>query len=193
MNKVDDILRELIDKGGSDLHLMSGEPARMRIYGELEAINDEWQPVHTATLLFIVQGEDVLLIRKKRGLGAGKINGPGGKIDPGETAEQCVVREVQEELKITALDPRPCGEVKFQFTDGYSVHVFVFLATEFEGTPTETDEAAPLWFNRIDIPYREMWADDVIWLPKVLDGKTVTGRFVFHKDTMLAHEVHFSD
>lgn len=160
---------------------------------DLENINDDWQPVDTATLLFIVQGEQVLLIRKKRGLGAGKINGPGGKIDPGETPEQCIVREVQEELKITALDPVPCGEVKFQFTDNYSVHVYVFVATQFEGTPTETDEADPLWFHKLDIPYQEMWADDVIWLPKVLAGKTVRGKFIFHNDTMLAHEVHFSD
>lgn len=39
-----------------------------------------------ATLMFVIdeaRGE-VLLIRKKRGLGAGKINGPGGKIDPGK-------------------------------------------------------------------------------------------------------------
>lgn len=159
----------------------------------LDAIDENWQPVDTATLLFMVQGDEVLLIRKKRGLGAGKINGPGGKIDPGETPEQCIIREVQEELHITTLDPVPCGEVKFQFTDQYSVHVFVFTATRYDGTPTETEEAAPLWFNRNEIPYREMWEDDAIWLPKVLEGKTVKGRFIFHKDTMLAHEVHFSD
>jgi 8-oxo-dGTP diphosphatase len=159
----------------------------------LDAIDDTWQPVDTATLLFVRQGDEVLLIRKKRGLGAGKINGPGGKVDPGETPEQCVVREAQEELHITALDPVCRGEVKFQFTDQYSVHVFIFTATQYEGTPTETDEAAPLWFNTKEIPYREMWQDDAIWLPKVLDGKTVKGRFIFHKDTMLAHEAHFSD
>ncbi len=159
----------------------------------LDKINDDWQPVDIATLLFIVQGDEVLLIRKKRGLGAGKINGPGGKLDPGETPEQCIIREVQEELLITTLDPVPRGEVKFQFTDGYSVHVYVFTATQFEGTPGETEEATPLWFNKLDIPYREMWADDVIWLPKVLAGQTVKGRFIFHKDTMLSHEVHFSD
>ena len=51
-----------------------------------------WQPQMLATLLFIFRDGEVLLIRKKRGLGAGKINGPGGKIDPGETPEQCAVR-----------------------------------------------------------------------------------------------------
>jgi len=36
-----------------------------------------------------------------------------------------------------------------------------------------------------------MWADDRIWLPSVLDGSTVTGKFVFSKDVMLSHEVLF--
>ncbi len=50
---------------------------------------NNWEPGLRATLMFIVDEarEEVLLIRKKRGLGAGKINGPGGKIDPGETSE----------------------------------------------------------------------------------------------------------
>ncbi len=158
----------------------------------LQQIDDHWRPVDLATLLFIVQGENVLLIRKKRGLGAGKINGPGGKIDPGETPLRCAVREIQEELVINTLDPVHHGEVRFQFIDGYSVHVHVYVATEFTGTPTETDEALPLWFDKKDIPYEEMWADDVIWLPRVLNGETVNGRFLFDEDVLLEHEVQFT-
>lgn len=158
----------------------------------LQQIDDHWRPVDLATLLFIVQGENVLLIRKKRGLGAGKINGPGGKIDPGETPLQCAVREIQEELVINTLDPVHHGEVRFQFIDGYSVHVHVYVATEFTGTPTETDEALPLWFDKKDIPYEEMWADDVIWLPRVLNGEAVNGRFLFDEDVLLEHEVQFT-
>jgi 8-oxo-dGTP pyrophosphatase MutT (NUDIX family) len=44
-----------------------------------------WEPSDIATLVFVFQSDQVLLIRKKRGLGAGKINAPGGKVDPGET------------------------------------------------------------------------------------------------------------
>ena len=67
----------------------------------------QWKPGVLATLMFIIDEPRgrVLLIRKKRGLGAGKINGPGGKLDPGETPEQCAVRETQEELHVTALEP----------------------------------------------------------------------------------------
>ena len=41
-----------------------------------------WIPRERANLCFIVKDGSVLLIRKKRGLGAGKVNGPGGKIEP---------------------------------------------------------------------------------------------------------------
>ena len=62
---------------------------------------EHWVPTDPATLVFIVHAKRLLLIRKKRGLGAGKVNGPGGRIAPGETAEQCAVRAVREELCIT--------------------------------------------------------------------------------------------
>ena len=60
-----------------------------------------WVPTEKATLLFVLRDGQVLLIHKKTGLGAGKINGPGGRIDPGETPRQCAIREVQEELCVT--------------------------------------------------------------------------------------------
>ena len=60
-----------------------------------------WQAKDTATLAFVIKDEQILLIRKKRGLGAGKINGPGGRLENNETIAACAVREAQEELGIT--------------------------------------------------------------------------------------------
>jgi len=157
----------------------------------LSDIDDHWQAVHRATLLFVCRDNRVLLIRKKRGLGAGKINGPGGKLEPGETPLACAIREVQEELNITAIDPQYRGRLRFQFTDDYSIDVSVFVSSEYQGEPTETDEAVPLWFDVNSIPYDEMWEDDRIWLPRVLAGASVDGRFVFDNDAMLDHEVNF--
>src|SRR5690606_39061541 len=57
-----------------------------------------WTPRDRATLLFVRRGHQILLIRKKRGLGAGKINAPGGRIEPGETPEQAARRELLEEV-----------------------------------------------------------------------------------------------
>lgn len=148
-----------------------------------------WKPADWATLVFVQRRGRVLLIRKKRGLGAGKLNGPGGRLEPGETADACAVREVQEELVITPTGLERMGELRFQFADGYGIHVFVYRASDFEGTPTETPEAAPHWFEEGRIPYDEMWEDDRIWLPLLLDGTRFTGSFVFDDDTMLDHAV----
>ena len=148
-----------------------------------------WRAADLATLSFIVCGDRMLLIRKKRGLGAGKINGPGGRLEPGETALACAVREVQEELGITPRELRYAGENAFQFVDGYSIHVSVYVTDVFEGTPTETDEGAPLWFTLDAIPYDEMWEDDSLWVPHVIAGRRFQGRFVFDGDRMLDHVV----
>ena len=144
-----------------------------------------WRPTERATLLFVVRGGEVLLIRKKTGLGAGKINGPGGRIDPGETDEAGAVREVEEELLVTPTGVRKAGELFFQFADGYALHGAVFTATSIEGVPTETPEAAPLWRRIDEIPYDEMWADDRLWFPLMLAGRGFRGWFVFEGDAML--------
>jgi 8-oxo-dGTP pyrophosphatase MutT (NUDIX family) len=60
-----------------------------------------WQARDRAVLCFVRREGRLLLIRKKRGLGAGKFNGPGGRIEPGETPEAAAVRETQEELGVT--------------------------------------------------------------------------------------------
>jgi 8-oxo-dGTP diphosphatase len=144
-----------------------------------------WRPVDRATLTFIIRDGRILLIRKKRGLGAGKINGPGGRLEPDETARDCAVREVQEELCITPVNLTECGELSFQFLDGYSIHVTVYSAENFEGEPRETEEAIPLWFGVDEIPYAEMWADDELWIPRMLAGQRIGGRFLFEGDRML--------
>jgi 8-oxo-dGTP diphosphatase len=151
-----------------------------------------WEPGVRATLMFIIDEakREVLLIRKKRGLGAGKINGPGGKMDPGETSLQCAVRETQEELGVTALNPVHHGELWFQFVDGLCMHVDVFVATQHEGEPVETPEAVPLWTSLDALPFDEMWADDIHWLARTLiERRRFMGRFAFDGDTMLSHEV----
>jgi 8-oxo-dGTP diphosphatase len=155
----------------------------LRTLGDIDW--DRWQARDPATLVFVVEDGRILLIRKKRGLGAGKINGPGGRLDPGETPLAGAIREVQEELRVTPRDLRWCGENRFQFVDGYSIHVHVFTASGCDGEPVETDEAVPLWVGVSEIPWTEMWQDDPLWLPHVLAGRRISGRFLFDGDAML--------
>lgn len=159
-------------------------------YRRLEDVDwVNWQPRELATELFVIRDGHVLLILKKRGLGAGKKVGPGGHLDPGESIRQGAIREVQEELRITPKDARQCGELSFQFVDGLSMCVYVLTAHDFEGEPQETEEASPLWVPLDQIPFEEMWADDRVWLPLMLEGKSFKGRFLFDGDHMLAHDI----
>jgi 8-oxo-dGTP diphosphatase len=148
---------------------------------------ESWRAKDPATLVFVVKDGSVLLIRKKRGLGAGKINAPGGRLEPGETPLEAAIRETREEVCITPLDLTHAGVNLFQFVDGYSIHVHVFLARDYAGEPKETDEATPLWAPVEAIPYEEMWEDDRLWIPLVLDGVRFSGRYVFDGDRMLDH------
>jgi 8-oxo-dGTP diphosphatase len=148
-----------------------------------------WTPQMRATLLFVIRDGQILLIRKKRGLGAGKINGPGGRLELGETPRECIIREAEEELMITPHDPEEMGVLHFQFVDGLSLHCVVYQATDFTGTPTETDEALPLWTPLEAIPYHEMWADDILWLPHLVGGRKFLAWFDFNDDAMLSQHV----
>jgi 8-oxo-dGTP diphosphatase len=148
-----------------------------------------WVPTDRSVLVFIVRGGEILLIRKKRGLGAGKINAPGGRIEPGESELEAALRETREEVGVTPRGLSRGGELLFQFTDGYALHCVPFLATGLEGEPIETEEAAPRWASLSALPFAEMWADDALWLPHLLAGRPFVGRFVFDGDVMRDHEL----
>lgn len=150
---------------------------------------ESWEPEQVATLLFVVKDTEVLLIHKKRGLGAGKINGPGGKLERGETPMQCAIRETTEELCITPIYVRAAGLLLFHSEDTPRLQGCVFVASDYIGTPQETAEAKPIWFNKEDVPYDRMWEDDRYWLPAVLSGKGVEGRFIFIQENLIDYEV----
>ena len=148
-----------------------------------------WTPSMRASLCFVFREGKILMIRKKRGLGAGKINGPGGRLEPGETPLQAAVRETEEELRVTPLDPVERGELHFQFADGLALHCTVFTAGGCLGEPQETDEAVPHWMDPAALPYEEMWEDDRHWIPGMLEGRSFRGYFRFDGETMLSLDI----
>lgn len=135
-----------------------------------------------ATLCYLVRGDEILLIRKKRGLGEGKLVGPGGKVEDGETPREAAVREVEEEVRLFVETPTKVGEFEFVFGEESEMFVHVFRAEEFSGEPRETEEADPRWFDVEDMPYDEMWEDDRLWMPHLLSGETFSGWFRFDSD-----------
>ena len=151
-----------------------------------------WRATHHAVLTFVTKENRVLLIHKKRGLGAGKINAPGGRVEPGETALQAAVRETQEEVGVTPTGLEHRAVLRFAFTDGYGLVCHVFMADNAEGALVETDEAKPFWCDANEIPYGRMWADDRIWLPLALEGRHLEAWFIFDGDAALWHQLIFT-
>ncbi len=149
-----------------------------------------WQPEQDAVLCFIVQDRKVLLIHKKTGLGAGKINAPGGRIERGESSAEAAVRECEEEVGLRPSGLEKRADLSFHFTDGFSLHCSAFFADSYTGTPVETDEADPFWCDIEEIPFPRMWEDDSSWLPMSLGGRRIIGRFIFDGDRMLSKEIH---
>lgn len=145
------------------------------------------------TVLFLKRDSEVLLAMKKRGFGAGRWNGVGGKVENGETVEEAVRRECLEEIEVAVLGFHKVAELTFDELhtgkrEGITAHVF--LGDTWEGEPVETEEMAPRWFPIDRIPLEEMWSDDVYWLPDVLNGRLLKGEFELDEnDQVTRHNV----
>ena len=153
------------------------------------------------TLLFLVKKDedtitDICLAMKKRGFGAGRYNGAGGKVEEGETVEQAVTREVKEEMGVDVLDCLKVGELIFLFPhkEEWNQLVHIYITENWEGEVEETEEMNPKWFRRGDIPYETMWSDDILWLPYVLEGKYVSGDVTFGEgDVIVSHDIKIKE
>lgn len=140
------------------------------------------------TLCIIHQHPKILLGMKKRGFGAGKWNGFGGKVEKGETIEESIKREIKEEAGIEVKDLNKVGILDFEFqNNGEICEAHIFKAENFLGEPTESEEMKPQWFFIDEIPFMEMWPDDIHWMPMFLKGKKFKGRFLFDKPSSPEH------
>ena len=135
----------------------------------------------------------ILLAMKKRGFGAGKWNGVGGKIEPGETPEQAIARECQEEINVTPEKLLKVGEIDFlQPINGQlsSMFVHVFTTTVWVGEPSESEEMNPAWYEIEKIPYSDMWPDDEYWMPLLIEGALFKASFELNdKDEIVQHSI----
>ena len=128
----------------------------------------------------------VLLGRKKKGLGMGNFVGLGGKLESGETAVDAAVREIEEESSLvvaaSALTELGLLTYLFPYREEWSQESTVFVCDQWSGTPRESNELNPLWFDVATLPVDEMWDDARHWLPGVLNGVSVRATFTFGAD-----------
>ncbi len=154
-------------------------------------------PLREATILLLLRDNEVLLAMKKRGFGMGKWNGVGGKPNLGEDMRTTAIRECKEEIVVTPMDIKEMAVLTYihQLTEkSWGMKVNVYVATTWEGEPVETEEMKPKWFKLEDVPYSEMWLDDILWMPKVFAGKFVKGSFMFgENEELVDHYLATSD
>ncbi|HEV8677715.1 MAG TPA: 8-oxo-dGTP diphosphatase [Candidatus Paceibacterota bacterium] len=143
------------------------------------------------TLCLVIKDGKVLLGMKKRGFGAGRWNGFGGKVQEGESIEEAAIREMKEESDVSVTGLEEAGVLIFTFEgDPQPLEVHIFTTDAFGGEPHESEEMSPQWFEFDKVPYGEMWPDDRFWLPQVLAGWKVKGSFHFGEgDIILKKEL----
>ena len=140
------------------------------------------------TLGMVCEEKRLLLGMKKRGFGAGRWNGFGGKVEAGESIEAAAQREMEEEVSLMPLKMTKVGILEFAFlssTEELEVHIF--KVTDYKGKPVESEEMRPQWFAWDAIPFPQMWADDEYWIPYLQSGELFRGRFLFDAPATAEH------
>lgn len=148
-----------------------------------------------ATLCYIHhENKTLMLYRGKKGndIHEGKYNGLGGKLLPGETPEECVIREVKEESGLIIKDPRLRGMILFPLFDGTNDwYVFLFTADSFEGEMIESPEGVLEWIENdklFDIP---LWEGDKIFIKWLNDDRFFSAKFIYENGEFIGHTVTF--
>ncbi len=143
------------------------------------------------TLCLLKKDNKILLAMKKKGFGEGKYNGVGGKIKKGETPEEAMIRETEEEILVTPTKYEKVGIIEFdEFYKGKKENVVfhLYIVSEWQGKPTESEEMNPRWFDIQKIPYDRMLPDDKYWLPLILEGKKIRAYFDFDEEWNLLYK-----
>ena len=150
-----------------------------------------------ATLCYIRQAGKTLMIhrvKKENDMHAGKWNGLGGKLEPGETPEECAAREIREESGLVIANPVLKGILTFPMFDGdEDWYSFVFLVRDFEGDLIDSPEGFLKWIPDEELLDLNLWAGDRIFLPWLERAGFFSGKFIYQGGELIDHHVTFHD
>ena len=104
-----------------------------------------------STLCYVLRGDQVLMlhrVKKKNDINHDKWIGIGGKFEPGESPDECLLREAREETGLTLTRWKCRGVVTFLSDEAEGEFMYLFTADCFEGELTECDEGDLQWVSR---------------------------------------------
>src|SRR5262245_39606752 len=136
----------------------------------------------TSTLCYVQKNGKTLMLHRHKKVGKiydDKWNGLGGKMEPGETPEECVIREVREESGLRIRDPKLKGILTFPAFDGVDDWlVFVYTADKFSGKPFKISREGELcWIPTKGVPKLNVWEGDRYFLKLLNSKKIFSGKF----------------
>jgi 8-oxo-dGTP diphosphatase len=148
-----------------------------------------------ATLCYLRSGGQTLMvhrIKKANDMHQGKWNGLGGKLEPGETPEECAQREITEESGLRAIHLALKGLLTFPaFANEEDWYAFVFVADEFEGELIDSPEGVLQWINDSELMDLDLWAGDRIFLKWLDRPGFFSGKFIYQDGQFIDYEVNF--
>ncbi len=146
-----------------------------------------------ATLVFLTTKDRIYMVKKTQKIGIGRYTGAGGKVKKGETIEESARRETLEEIGVRIEKLRRVAIIGFNNQNKVMFKVHVFFAESWSGVlkPNETEVTEGRWFPISQIAEVDMMGADYIWLPPVLEGKTIVGCFSY-LDSEQRHVSHRS-
>lgn len=147
-----------------------------------------------ATLCYVKRDRKTLMVYRNKKLNdihEGKWNGLGGKFEAGESPEDCVCREVEEESGLVIQNPRLHGLVMFPGFKGHDWYVFVFTATEFKGEIIDSPEGRLEWIDDAKLLALNLWPSDLIFLPWLEQKRFFSAKFIYEGEEFKRYEVVF--
>ncbi|MGO8720833.1 MAG: (deoxy)nucleoside triphosphate pyrophosphohydrolase [Acidobacteriaceae bacterium] len=120
----------------------------------------------------ILRDKEVFICQRKAGTAMGlRWEFPGGKIEPGETPEQALRRELEEELGIEANIGPFIAEVRHNYRNGGSIHLRFFAVHHFQGEMRNRVFQDMRWAQLRDLPAYNFLAADRKFIRDLAQGK----------------------